>query len=82
MLTAMVLRDDMEKLAAYHCRGENYYFKQVEAVEREMYGLTGEFPQRVDPLDYVKVHGRLAEALGYKAGQEIAEADFLFLLSG
>ena len=82
MLTAMVLRDDMEKLAAYHCRGENYYFKQVEAVEREIYGLTGEFPQRVDPLEYVKVHGRLAEALGYRAGQEIAEGDFLALLSG
>jgi conjugative relaxase-like TrwC/TraI family protein len=82
MLTAMVLRDNMEKLAAYHCRGENYYFKQAEAVEHEIYGLTGEFPQRVDPLEYVKVHGRLAEALGYKAGQEIAEADFLALLSG
>ncbi|MEI7482931.1 MAG: MobF family relaxase [Elusimicrobiota bacterium] len=82
MLTAMVLRNDMEKLAAYHCRGENYYFKQAEAVEHEIYALTGEFPQREDPLDYVKVHGRLAEALGYKAGQEITEGDFLALLSG
>jgi hypothetical protein len=41
MLTAMILKGGTDKLAAYHCREGNYYFKQAEAVEREMCGLTG-----------------------------------------
>ena len=82
MLTAMLLKGETEKLAAYHCRGENYYFKQATDVEEEILGLTGEFPQRVDPLEYVKVHGELTKALGYKPGQNITEAEFVLLLEG
>lgn len=82
MLTAMILKGETEKLAAYHCRGENYYFKQAGNVEEEILALTGEFPQRTDPLEYVEIHGELAGSLGYKPGEKITEAEFVSLLEG
>ncbi len=82
MLTAMILKGGTDKLAAYHCREGNYYFKQASNVEEQILDLTGEFPQRTDPLEYVKVHGELAKALGYTPGQKITEAEFVLLLEG
>jgi len=82
MLTAMMLKGKSEELAAYHCRGENYYFKQATDVEEQIFELTGEFPQRTDPLEYVRIHGELARSLGYKPGEGITEAEFVSLLEG
>lgn len=82
MLTAMLLKDNTEKLAAYHCRGENYYFKQAGQVEEEIYKLTGEFPRTDAQLEHVRVHGELADQLGFTPGQQITEEQFNFLLEG
>lgn len=82
MLTAMLLKGETENLAAYHCRGENYYFKQASDVEEELCALTGELPQREAPLEYVCIYGRLAETLGYRRGENITEAEFIRLLEG
>lgn len=82
MLTAMVLKGDAESLAQYHCREENYYFKQASAVEEEILELTGEFPRRTEPLEYVKIHGAVAPDLGYTPGQTISEQEFVQLLDG
>jgi conjugative relaxase-like TrwC/TraI family protein len=82
MLTGMILKKGTEGLAAYHCRSENYYFKQTGGIEKELMELTGEHPQRVDPLEYVKVHGGLARTLGYQPGQSITEAELISLLEG
>ena len=63
MLTAMILRGNTDNLAAYHCRNENYYFKQAGNVEKEFYNVAGEFPKRDAPLSYVTIHGQLSESL-------------------
>jgi conjugative relaxase-like TrwC/TraI family protein len=82
MLTAMLLKGETKGLAAYHCRGENYYFKQSSAVEEEIFKLTGEFPERVDPVGHVRVHGKLADPIGFTPGQEITETQLNYLLEG
>ncbi len=82
MLTAMLLKGETENLAAYHCRGENYYFKQASDVEDEICALTGEFPQRTSMLEYVGIHGELATTLGYRSGENLTESEFVLLLEG
>jgi len=62
----MMLKGSTDNLAAYHCRNENYYFKQAGNVEKEFYNVAGEFPKRDAPLSYVTIHGQLSESLGYK----------------
>lgn len=82
MLTAMLLKGETKGLAAYHCRGENYYFKQATKIEEEILAKTGEFPQRDEALEYVTVHGLLSSKMGFKAGERISEGEFLNLLDG
>jgi conjugative relaxase-like TrwC/TraI family protein len=82
MLTAMILRGNTDDLAAYHCRNENYYFKQAGSAEKEFYNVAGEFPKRDAELSYVTVHGQLSESLGYKNGQAITEDNLLSLMNG
>ncbi|MCG2726951.1 MAG: hypothetical protein L6420_12000 [Elusimicrobia bacterium] len=81
MLTAMILNGSTDNLAAYHCRNENYYFKQAGSVEKEIFSKLGEFPKTDAPLSYVTIHGKLSESLGYKNGQAITEDNLLFLLN-
>jgi len=45
MLNAMMLKGSTDNLAAYHCRNENYYFKQAGNVEKEIFNSLGEFPK-------------------------------------
>jgi len=68
MLNAMILKGSTDNLAAYHCRNENYYFKQAGNVEKEIFNSLGEFPKTDAPLSYVTIHGKLSESLGYKNG--------------
>lgn len=82
MLTAMILKGGTDAVAAYHCRADNYYFKQASDVEEEFLGLTGEFPRRAGPLEYVKVYGGVLKTLGYNPGQAISETEFASLLEG
>ena len=82
MLTAMILRGNTDNLAAYHCRNENYYFKQACNVEKEAFDLLGEFPKTDAELSYVTIHGQLSESLGYKNGQAITEDNLLSLMNG
>ena len=82
MLNAMILKGSTDNLAAYHCRNENYYFKQAGSAETEFYNVAGEFPKRDAPLSYVTIHGQLSESLGYKNGQAITEDNLLSLLNG
>jgi len=82
MLTAMVLKGKSEDLAQYHCREENYYFKQATTVEEEIMELTGEYPRRAEALEYVKIHGGVAQSLGYAPGEIISEKEFVQLLDG
>ena len=82
MLNAMILKGSTDNLAAYHCRNENYYFKQAGNVEKEIFNSLGEFPKTDAPLSYVTIHGKLSESLGYKNGQAITEDNLLSLLNG
>lgn len=70
MLTAMLLKDNTEKLATYHCRGENYYFKQANEFDKETFKITGELPRTDEQLEYVRGHGELADPLGFTSGQQ------------
>ena len=78
----MILKGNPDNLAAYHCRNENYYFKQAGSVEKEIFSKLGEFPKTDAPLKYVTVHGQLSESLGYKNGQAITEDNLLSLMNG
>jgi len=81
MLTSMKLSGNIEDITAYHCREENYYFKQGNDLVDELaeVGIKARSDQR---LGYVMVRGRMCERLGFKDGQSISEIDFDNLLSG
>ena len=78
----MILKGSTDNLAAYHCRNENYYFKQAGSAEKEFYNVAGKFPKTDALLNYVTIHGQLSESLGYKNGQAITEDNLLSLMNG
>ncbi len=72
MLTSCKLTGSAAKIAAYHSSEENYYFSQAGGVES--------LPGR-SVAGGPRIHGDLAEALGFKDGASITERDLTNLLS-
>ncbi|PKK86444.1 MAG: hypothetical protein CVT48_01195 [Thermoplasmata archaeon HGW-Thermoplasmata-1] len=81
MLTGKKLSGNTEAITAYHCREENYYFKQGRDMVDEV-ADKGIIARSDQPLSYVLVRGQLCERLGFKDGQQISEIDFENLLAG
>lgn len=81
MLTAMKLTGNINEIASYHSREENYYFSQKDDVEEILKGANIKF-QGQYPLDYVRVHGKLCDYIGFNQGEKISEEVFANLLNG
>ncbi|PKN02219.1 MAG: hypothetical protein CVU77_00010 [Elusimicrobia bacterium HGW-Elusimicrobia-1] len=81
MLTGMKLTGKTEDITAYHCREENYYFKQGRDLVDEL-AEKGLKARSEEALSYVLVRGKLCERLGFTDGQKISEVEFERLLAG
>lgn len=77
MLTTMKLTGNAQNLSIYHTQEENYYFKQSIEFQNIVMPTKGG-----DSLDYVRVHGRLCEIMGFKDGQSITRENLEGLLGG
>jgi conjugative relaxase-like TrwC/TraI family protein len=77
----MKLSGNIEDIMAYHCREENYYFKQGRDLVDEL-ADKGIKARSEEALSYVLVRGKLCERLGFTDGQKISEIDFENLLAG
>lgn len=74
MLTSCKLTGSPESVSAYHSAEENYYFSQAAGVESlESDGAA---------QGHVRIHGRLAERLGFQPGAAISQEAFTNLLAG
>ena len=75
MLTSCKLVGSPESISAYHTKEENYYFSQSAGVEslHADGGACG---------NHVRIHGHLAEYLGFAAGSPLSQKEFTNLLAG
>ena len=85
----MKLTGNTMDITAYHCREENYYYKQPHGIndlltEGIETGLIkkGLLPFDNQSLTYVRAYGELAEELGYSIDECISEQDLGWLLQG
>jgi len=79
MLRVTKLTGSTSQIVDYYANKENYYFTQAGGAESLL--AEAGVPYTTDePNKGLKVHGQLAEALGFEAGQAISSNDFSRLM--
>ena len=80
MVTEMKLTGGTNALADYYVNKENYYFQQAGGAE--LIGDSKVVCLSDQKKNYVEIHGKLAQALGFKSGQKISSLEFNRILNG
>jgi len=80
MIRMSKLNATATSISNYFCSDENYYYKQSDNIQRILKKSGFEISDSTT-LDHVRVYGKVAEKLGYTAGQPISQKSFTDLLN-